>query len=147
VDEFQALLPGRASWFAAFFFGASIQTGAVAYVFARGILLATLFCLLALRLWIAGRRWHAVAAFALALLSKEECAAFPVFLILLHLSTSRDRNERRPIAAMMALSLAAVGRVAWLVRVSQAPAPAGKAAFHRRITSSRRASRCGGICV
>lgn len=113
--SFQALLPGRASWFAAFFFALHpIQTEAVAYIYARGILLATLFCLLALRLWIAGRRWPAVASFALALLSKEECAAFPVFLLLLHLSTNRERGERAPIVAMFALSLAAVGRVAWL---------------------------------
>lgn len=113
--SFQALLPGRASWFAAFFFALHpIQTEAVAYIYARGILLATLFCLVALRLWIAGRRWPAVGSFALALLSKEECAAFPVFLLLLHLSTSRDSKERGPIAAMLALSLAAVGRVAWM---------------------------------
>ncbi|MEP7362580.1 MAG: hypothetical protein ABI972_04940 [Acidobacteriota bacterium] len=113
--SFQALLPGRASWFAAFFFALHpIQVESVAYVYARGILLATLFCLIALRLWIAGRRWHAVAAFALALLSKEECAAFPVFLLLLHYSTGRDTKERGPIAAMLALSLAAVGRVAWM---------------------------------
>jgi adenine-specific DNA-methyltransferase len=92
--SFQALLPGRASWFAAFFFALHpIQVESVAYVYARGILLATLFCLIALRLWIAGRRWHALAAFALALLSKEECAAFPVFLLLLHYSTSRDVKD------------------------------------------------------
>ena len=113
--SFQALLPGRASWFAAFFFALHpIQVESVAYVYARGILLATLFCLVALRLWIAGRRWHATAAFALALLSKEECAAFPVFLLLLHFSTARDPKERVPIAAMLALAAAAVGRVAWL---------------------------------
>lgn len=113
--SFRALLPGRASWFAAFFFALHpIQTEAVTYVYARGILLATLFCLLALRLWIAGRRWPAVASFALALLAKEECAAFPAFLLLLHLSTSREREERGPMTAMFALSLAAVGRVAWL---------------------------------
>lgn len=113
--SFQALLPGRASWFAAFFFALHpIQVEAVAYVYARGILLATMFCLLALRLWIAGRRWHAVGAFVLALFSKEECAAFPVFLFLLHRSTNRETRERAPIAAMLALSLAAVGRVAWL---------------------------------
>jgi len=111
----QALLPGRASWFAAFFFALHpIQTEAVAYVYARGILLATFFCLVALRLWIAGRRWHAVAAFALALLAKEECAAFPAFLLLLHFSTNRERGERAPLAAMFSLSLAAVGRVGWL---------------------------------
>ena len=111
----RSLLPGRASWFAAFFFALHpIQTEAVAYVYARGILLATLFCLVALRLWIAGRRAPAIVSFAMALLAKEECAAFPAFLLLLHLSTNRDRRERLPIAVMFALSLAAVGRVAWL---------------------------------
>ena len=111
--SFQALLPGRASWFAAFFFALHpIQVESVAYVYARGILLATLFCLLALRLWIAGRRWHALAAFSLALLAKEECAAFPVFLLLLHLSTARNAKERTPIAAMLALALASIAPVA-----------------------------------
>jgi len=113
--SFQALLPGRASWFAAFFFALHpIQVESVAYIYARGILLATLFCLITLRLWIAGRRWQAIVAFALALLSKEECAAFPVFLLLLHFSTDRNPKERVPIAAMLVLSLAAVGRVAWM---------------------------------
>lgn len=76
-----------------------LQVEPVVYVFARGTLLAALFCLLAWRLWDAGRRWAAVPVFALAMLSKEEAAAFPLLLLLL------DRAAG-PAAAMLGLSLA-----------------------------------------
>jgi len=36
----------------------------------------TVFCLLSLRAWLDGRHGIAVAWFGLALLAKEECAAF-----------------------------------------------------------------------
>jgi tetratricopeptide (TPR) repeat protein len=117
---FQALLPARAAWFAAFFFALHpVQTEAVAYVFARSTLLAAFFCLLALRLWIAGRHWPAVGVYALALMAKEECAAFPVFLGLLHLSVERPKEERAPIGAMLLLALVAVGRVAYVASVTK----------------------------
>jgi tetratricopeptide (TPR) repeat protein len=48
-----------------------------------------------------------------ALLAKEECAAFPLFLLLLHLAISRNRKELAPIASMGALALAAGSRVIW----------------------------------
>ncbi len=106
------LIPRRAAVLAAALFAIHpIQTEAVVYVFARGILLATLFCLLSLRSWLRGRHWVAAVWFALALLSKEECAAFPVFLLLLHFSVSRNTREFRPIAVMAGLSLAAGIRV------------------------------------
>jgi protein O-mannosyl-transferase len=81
------------------------------YVFARSSALATVLCLAALVAWNRKRYWLAVVWFALALLGKEECVAFPVFLLLLHWSVSRDRKELKPIAAMFALSLAAGLRV------------------------------------
>jgi protein O-mannosyl-transferase len=85
-----------------------IQTEPVVYVFARATLLMALFCILSLRAWVRGREWQAVAWFALALLSKEECVTFPLFLLLLHLAGFLP--ERRPwasIGAMLLLSLSA----------------------------------------
>ena len=87
------------------------QADPVNYVFARSTLLATVLCLLSLVSWTRGRRWWAVACFAAALLAKEECVAFPAFLLLLHLATSREPKDRWPIAAMFALALAAGLRV------------------------------------
>lgn len=89
-----------------------IQTEAVAYVFARATVLSTLLALVSWWYWSKGRAWLAVAWFAAALLAKEECAAFPLFLLVL------DRRARRgPIAAMLALSLAAGLRVMWAASV------------------------------
>ena len=106
------LIPERAAWIAAALFAVHpIISEPVNYVFARGTLLATMFCLLALRSWTAQHHWAAIAWFAAALLSKEECVAFPVFLLLLHIAISRNHREWRPIAAMFALSFAAGLRV------------------------------------
>ncbi len=82
-----------------------LQTEAVAYVFARATLLATLFCLLAWRDWLDGRRWRAVAWFVLGLLSKEECAAFPAFVWLIDWAHGWWR--RRSWAPLMAMATAA----------------------------------------
>ncbi|HXA64189.1 MAG TPA: hypothetical protein VNV82_03500, partial [Bryobacteraceae bacterium] len=87
------------------------QAEPVNYVFARSSLIATLLCLAALASWLRGHLWWVTAWFAAALLAKEECVAFPVFLLLLHFSRSRDRTELKPIAAMFALSIAAGIRV------------------------------------
>jgi protein O-mannosyl-transferase len=95
-----------------------IQAEAVNYIWARSTLLAALICLLALRSWIAGRDWMAVVWFAAALLAKEECAAFPIFLLLL-------RRAWKPAAVMLTLSMAAGVRVLWaLEHVAGAPAGA-----------------------
>ena len=83
-----------------------IQAEAVDYVWARGILLAAIFCLLALREWIGGRPWAALGWFAVALLAKEEVAAFPLALLVLPV-----KRRAGPMAAMLALSLAASARV------------------------------------
>jgi protein O-mannosyl-transferase len=78
-----------------------LQAESVDYVWGRGIVLAALFCLLSLWAWLEGRHWLAVLCFAAALLAKEECAAFPLALLLL------DRKHLAPIAAMFGLSAAA----------------------------------------
>jgi hypothetical protein len=102
----EELLPLRAARLAAVLFAIHpLQTEAVAYVFARATLLATLFCLAALILWWRHRRWWAVVAFALALFSKEEVAAFPLFLGLLEWSTRRKREAFGPLGVMVGLAL------------------------------------------
>lgn len=109
------LIPREAALVAAFLFALHpIQTETVVYVFARSTLLMALFALAALLAWIRGLRWLAVPLFALALLAKEEAAAFPALLLLLHLAGARDRRDFPPIAVMFALALAAVARVAIL---------------------------------
>lgn len=106
------MIPERAAWIAAGLFALHpIQTEAVVYVFARATLWMTLGCLLSLRYWMEGRRWVAVAWFAFALAGKEECAAFPVLLLLLHVCGKRDRAERPALGAMFALAVAAGVRV------------------------------------
>jgi tetratricopeptide (TPR) repeat protein len=86
-----------------------LQTEAVAYVFARATLLAAFFCLLCWRDWLAGRRWRACAWFLLALLSKEECAAFPFFLLALDWVQKRWRRQMFPALALMCGASAAAG--------------------------------------
>lgn len=111
-DVMARLIPRRAAFLGAVLFAVHpIQAEPVVYIFARGTPLNTLFCLLSLRSWIMGRRWIAVAWFAVALLAKEECVAFPLFLFLLFLSISRNPAELRPIAAMLLLSALAGVRV------------------------------------
>jgi len=106
------LLPERAAIAAAAIFALHpIQAEAVDYIWARSIVLATLFCLAALLDWTEGRHWTAVIWFALALLSKEEVAAFPLLLWWL------DRKKPLPVVAMLALSIAAGARAAWATAV------------------------------
>jgi hypothetical protein len=122
------LIPQRAAFIAAAIFAVHpMNTEPVAYAFARGTLLATLFSLLAVRSWIGNRVWPAVFWFAVAMLAKEECAALPMFLLLL--DWSRGQAIRlKPIAAMFAIALAMGARVLWAVHVTpgvQAGAGAG----------------------
>jgi hypothetical protein len=108
-DTLQRLvLPRTALAAAAVFAVHPIMTEPVAYVFARGTLLAALLSLLSIRSWIGGHHWAAVAWFAAAMLGKEECAAVP--LILLFLPKPRPW---RPLAAMFAVALALGLRVVW----------------------------------
>ncbi len=101
-------MPVRAAWLAAAFFAVHpIQTEAVNYIFERATLLAALFCLLSLRAWLDGAPWVAAAWFVPALLAKEECAAFPLFRVLLGLAGKGPKRAWAPVASMVALATAA----------------------------------------
>lgn len=89
-----------------------IQAEAVDYIWARGIVLATLLCLAAMLDWLEGRHWTAFVWFALALLAKEEVAAFPLVLWWL------NRKKPAPIAAMLALAITAGARTAYVTAVT-----------------------------
>ncbi len=106
-DGLRKLIGARAGFIAAAIFAVHpMMTEPIAYVFARATLLAALFSLLAIRSWIAGRFWMAAIWFTVAMLSKEECAALPLMLILLP-QPSRDHRERLyPFIAMLAAALA-----------------------------------------
>ncbi len=88
-----------------------IQAEAVSYIFDRGTLLMAFFCLVSLDFWLRGRHWLAAVWFVPALLSKEECVAFPLFYVLLHVTRRGGRDEWGPIAVMLASSVAAGVRV------------------------------------
>lgn len=113
------LLPDRAALLAAAIFAVHpIQAEAVNYVWARSSVLAALLCFASLLAWLSGRSWVAVAWFAAALLAKEECAAFPLVLLLL------DRKRLAPVAVMLALAVAAAARVIYAIAITPG-APAG----------------------
>jgi tetratricopeptide (TPR) repeat protein len=121
------LLPQRAALIAGVLFALHpVQAEAVNYVWARSIVLAALCCFGALWQWLEGRPWVAVAWFALALLAKEECAAFPLLLLWLGWRGSLPgaRRSVAALAAMFALALAAGARVIWATAVTPG-APAG----------------------
>ena len=100
-DVLKKLLSERAAFIAAAIFAVHpILTEPVAYLFARGTLLAALFSLLAMRSWLAEKFWIAAAWFTIAMLCKEECAALPLVLLLL----PRRRNIPAVIA-MLAIAL------------------------------------------
>jgi protein O-mannosyl-transferase len=107
------LLPERAAIAAAAIFALHpIQAEAVDYIWARSIVLATLLCLASMLDWLEGRHWTAVVWFALALLAKEEVAAFPFVLWWL------NRKKPAPIAVMLALAIAAGARAVWATAVT-----------------------------
>jgi tetratricopeptide (TPR) repeat protein len=127
LECLRRLLPERAAWIATAIFAiAPIQSEAVDYIWARSILLATLLCLAALHEWLNGRPWIAVLWFALALLAKEECAAFPLFLAWLEWRKAlpAPRRSKLALAAMLALSAAAGAHVIWALSVTPG-APGG----------------------
>ena len=106
-DALTRLLPPSAALLAVTVFALHpLQTEPVAYIYARSTLLCGLFCWAAIANWARGRHWIAVLLTALALLSKEEAVALPVFFAMLHLTVSRNHREWRPIGVMFALALA-----------------------------------------
>lgn len=82
-----------------------IQAESVAYVYSRSTLFSTAFSLAACLLWMRGRRWWAVGCFALALLSKEDCAAVPLAILLFE--ERKIRGKLVPLCAMLALAISA----------------------------------------
>jgi protein O-mannosyl-transferase len=116
------ILPERSAWFAVAIFAVHpLQAESVDYIWGRSIVLAGVLCLASLLAWLRGARWVAVGWFVAALLAKEEVAAFPLVLLLLHW---KDRRAWPPILTMCALSLAAGLRVVWATAVTPG-APAG----------------------
>jgi tetratricopeptide (TPR) repeat protein len=113
------MLPARAALLAAAIFAIHpIQAESVDYIWGRSIVLASLLCFGSMLAWMAGRPWMAVACFATALAAKEECAAFPLVLALWWW-TQRPRRSPWPMAAMLALALAAGLRVIYAAAVTQ----------------------------
>ena len=76
----------------------------VNYVFARAILLATLFSLLAMHAWFKEKFWHALGWFTLGMLAKEECAALPIFFLMYEWSIRITKKRLVPIAAMFGVA-------------------------------------------
>ncbi len=81
-----------------------IQAESVAYVYSRATLFSTGFSIAACLLWTRGRRWGAVGCFALALLSKEDCATVP--LVILLFEGKHIRGKFTSLGSMLALALA-----------------------------------------
>lgn len=101
-DVLRKLIGEKAGWIAAAIFAVHpMMTEPVAYVFARGTLLAAFFSMLVIRSWIAGRFWIATLWFAAGMLAKEECASLP--LVLIFLPTARNW---RAFGAMLSVALA-----------------------------------------
>ena len=89
-----------------------LQAQVVDYICQCALALAAVFAFASLLAWMEGRPWLAVALFALARPSKEECAAFPLapwpLDACLIPNPAASRSKRwAPLAAMFALSLAA----------------------------------------
>jgi hypothetical protein len=100
------IMPEAALLAALLFAAHPVMSEAVDYIYARAILLATLFSLLALLYWIRGRVWISVLWFAAAVFAKEECVTVPLVLALI-----AWRGRVAPLSAMLAISAAAGMRV------------------------------------
>jgi tetratricopeptide (TPR) repeat protein len=127
------LLPERAALIAGAIFALHpIESEAVDYIWARGIVLAGVFCFAALWQWIEGRPWIALACFAGALLAKEECAAFPLLVIWLvwRGKLPAARHSKAALVAMLALAVAGGARVIW----ATASIPGASAGVHAGIS-------------
>jgi hypothetical protein len=94
-----------------------VQGEAVDYVYARAIVLSTLFCLLTLDAWVRGREWWAVGWFMLAVLSKEECASLPVVLGCFAARTAHGKRSAA-LVAMLGVALLAGVRVMAAIQVT-----------------------------
>lgn len=143
-DSLKRLVSENVAFVAALIFAIHpIQTEAVSYIFARSTLLMTVFCLLSFRDWLRGFHWRATLWFAVALLAKEECVAFPLFLFLLHLSISRNVRELKAIAVMVGLALLAGARVLFAV----AATPGAGAGSRAGISAIQYLGTQGGVIL
>lgn len=105
-DALGRLLPPSAALLAVTVFALHpLQAEPVSYIFARTTLLCGLFSWAAIGAWARNLPWLAVGCAALAMFSKEEAIALPVFLAGLHLTFSRDPQERAPLGAMFLIAL------------------------------------------
>ena len=95
-----------------------IQAEAVDYVYARAILLATLFSLLAMYDWWGERWWRSAGWLALAVLSKEECVTVPLVLALVAWRRGQLRERWAPIATMLGICVAAGVRVMAAIQIT-----------------------------
>jgi len=131
------LLPEGAALAAAAVFAIHpLQAEAVNYVWARGALLGALLCLASLLAWLNGRRGLAVAWFAVALLANEQCAAFPLVILLLGRGRAcptppakkapRGVLQWIPVGAMIVLAAAALFRLADVAASAHAGIAPGK---------------------
>ena len=100
-----------------------LQAEVVNYVFARSSALSTLLCLVVLWLWLRQRVWAAVAVFGLALLAKEECVTFPLFLAII-----TGKRHWKALGAMLAVAFLLGLRVIVATRFV-APGGGGFASF------------------
>ncbi|HEX3878862.1 MAG TPA: tetratricopeptide repeat protein [Bryobacteraceae bacterium] len=107
-----------------------LQSEPVNYIWARSIVLAALFTFASWRDWLEGRVWRATALFALALLAKEECAAFPLALVCLEWPLPRNRSRDLALTAMFVLSLLAAVHVLYALAIT----PGAPAGLHAGIT-------------
>lgn len=119
-DTLRQVVPEKAAWIGSALFAVHpFQAEPVNYIFARGTILAAVFCLASLASWVRDRRWWAVAWFGCALLAKEECVAFPAVIVLLEFRKRSTRTDGGPamkmvlwpIASMFALAILAGVRV------------------------------------
>jgi Flp pilus assembly protein TadD len=92
-----------------------IQTQAVNYIFERATLLATLFALISLLLFLRQKRFWSLAAFGLSLLAKEETIALPVFLLLYEVIRGRYRAGWGYYVGMFGLGALATARLSYVL--------------------------------
>ena len=110
--------PLRAWLAAALFTIHPLQTQAVNYIFERATLLAALFALLSLLLFLKGRYWWAAAIFGISLLAKEETIALPLFLAIYCILTKRECNGWRSIAIMAGVAGLIAARLFYVLHLT-----------------------------
>jgi len=110
--------PLRASLAAVLFAVHPLQTQAVNYVFERATLLAALFALLSLLLFLKERYGWAAAAFGISLLAKEETIALPCFLLIYCAIQNGKRAGWRSIAIMAGIAGLATTRLFYVLHLT-----------------------------